>query len=65
MEVLLDQNCLSTDTKDVLAKWKNEFSNLLNSASKNINVVDPGNQFSRTDDILDAHFSILEVKNAL
>ena len=65
MEVLLDQNCLSTDTKDVLAKWKNEFSNLLTSASKNINVVDPGNQFSRTDDILDAHFSILEVKNAL
>ena len=44
---------------------KNEFSNLLYAACNKINVVDPGNQFSRTDDILDAHFSILEVTNAL
>ena len=62
MEVLLDQNCLSTNTKDVLAKWKNEFSTLLNSANNNINSVDPVNQPGRTDEILHAHFSILEVK---
>ena len=41
MEVLLDQNCLSTDTKDVLNKCKTEFSKLLNSTENDISNNDP------------------------
>ena len=61
MEVLLDQNCLSTDTKDVLNKCKTEFSKLLNSTENDISNNDPLNQFNHTDDILDAHFSVIGV----
>ena len=65
MEVLLDQDCLSTDIKDVLTKWKTEFSKLLNTAHNNIYNDDSVHQVDRTDDILDTHFSVLEVKHAL
>ena len=61
MEVLLDQNCLSTDTKVVLNKWKTEFSKLLNSTDDHINSNDTLHQFNHTDDVLDAHFSVVEV----
>ena len=65
MEVLLDQNCFSTDTKVVLTKWKNDFSKLLNTDDNFVNNEDPVRSFDSTDDILDSHFSITEVKNAL
>ncbi len=65
MEVVLDNGNISSNVTDVLTKWQRDFSNLLNSNTVEDRDVFLPHENILSDNILDRHISILEVKTAI
>ena len=68
MEVVLEDGSISTKHLDILNKWKNDFSSLLNGgitdADSNI-VLQPTSVNEQTDPCFNEHISFFEVKKAI
>ncbi len=65
MEVVLDNGDISTNVCDVLSKWRDAFSELLNPATESDQRTPLLPDVNISDTILDSHISILEVKHAI